>query len=135
MESNSPIEQFLDGKPHAVVGASANRQKYGNMVLRNYLQKNREVYAVNPGTDEIEGVPSFKNLTQIGKPMHGISIITPPAVTEAVVEEAIELGIKHIWMQPGAESNSAIASAEKAGINVIAGGPCLLVVLGFQADA
>jgi predicted CoA-binding protein len=44
----------------------------------------------------------------------------------------LQRGIKQIWMQPGAESSAAIASAEEAGANVIAGGPCLLVALRYR---
>jgi predicted CoA-binding protein len=61
-----------------------------------------------------------------------ISIITPPAVTERVVEEAIRNGIEHVWMQPGAESERAVEACEAAGINVIADGSCVLVVLGYR---
>ena len=64
--------------------------------------------------------------------VHGVSIITPPEVTNQVIEEIIELGIEHVWMQPGAESPWAIARAKEAGINCIAGGACLLVVLGYK---
>ena len=64
-----------------------------------------------------------------------ISVITPPPVTEKVVAEAVELGIQNIWLQPGAESDQAIAQAEAAGVNLIAGGPCLLVALAYRDDA
>ena len=74
----------------------------------------------------------FKSLGEIHPRPDAISIITPPKVTEAVVEEAGRLGIRHVWMQPGAESDAAIARATELGMNVIAGGPCLLVVLGFR---
>ena len=60
------------------------------------------------------------------------SIITPPTVTERIVQDAIAAGVKHLWMQPGAESQNAVDRAREAGLNVIAGGPCLLVVLGFR---
>jgi predicted CoA-binding protein len=59
-------------------------------------------------------------------------VITPPAVTEQVVVQAAAKGIKNIWMQPGAESPRAIAYCREQGINVIADGSCLLVVLGFR---
>ncbi len=131
--ANDPcIAAFLDGSHYAVVGASTNRSKYGNMVLRTYLQKNMSVTPVNPQATEIEGVTAVASLSEIQEPVHGISVITPPAITERVVEEAVELDIGHIWMQPGAESDTAVAAAESAGINVIHGGPCLLVVLGFR---
>ena len=58
--------------------------------------------------------------------------LTPPEVTERVVGDAIRHGIEHIWMQPGAESEAAIAACREAGINVIAGGSCVLVVLGYR---
>ena len=46
--------------------------------------------------------------------------------------EAVDLGIKHVWMQPGAESAKAVALGRENGINVVANGPCVLVVLGYR---
>lgn len=132
MDSN--IKQFLDGSPFAVVGASTNREKYGNKVLRVYLQNELEVYPVNPTSESIEGIKAYKSLDEIGKPLHGISIITPPNVTESIVHQANELGVKNIWMQPGAESDKAVEDALNFGINVVSNGPCLLVVLGYRED-
>lgn len=132
MTPEESIAAFLDGSHYAVVGASTDRSKYGNMVLRTYLQQGRSVTPVNPRADEVEGVPAAASLSDISEPVHGISVITPPAITEQVVQQAIEQGIGHIWMQPGAESEAAVAAAEEAGINVIHSGPCLLVVLGFR---
>jgi predicted CoA-binding protein len=61
-----------------------------------------------------------------------LSVITPPHVTESVVAAAAEKGIRNVWMQPGAESERAVQACEAAGINVIADGSCLLVVLGYH---
>ena len=132
MNLQTQIDQFLSGSPHAVVGASRNCAKYGNKVLRAYLQTKRPVYAVNPTADVVEGLTVYSSVRDLPEPVHGISIITPPESTEAIVREAGELGIGHVWMQPGAESNAAIELAERLGMNVIASGPCLLVVLGFR---
>jgi predicted CoA-binding protein len=126
------IDAFLAEGPWAVAGASTNRDKYGNKVLRTYLQHDLRVYAVNPRADEIEGAPSVPDLASLPEPVHGLSIITPPSITEDLVEEAAAAGIRHLWMQPGAESRRAVARAEELGLSVIAGGPCLLVVLGFR---
>ncbi|NIP86109.1 MAG: CoA-binding protein [Planctomycetales bacterium] len=128
------VEQFLAGGPHAVVGASPNRAKYGNKVLRVYQQTGRPVFPVHPTADEIEGLKAYPDLASLPEPVYGVSVITPPAVTEQIVRQAVALGIRHLWMQPGAESDEAIAAAREGGINVIAGGPCLLVVLGFRDD-
>lgn len=126
------IRAFLDGSPHAVVGASTSRTKYGNRVLRVYLQNDRPVYPVNPNADSVEGLPAYPDLASLPEVPHGISIITPPPVTERVMAEAASLGIAHAWMQPGAESAAAVAAGEAAGMSVIGGDACLLVVLGFR---
>lgn len=125
------IDQFLAGSPHAVVGASPSREKYGNRVLRRYMDHSREVFPVNPNAEEVEGLKSYPDLASLPQVPHGVSIVTPPAVTGKIVGQAIELGVKHIWMQPGAESEAAIKRGKDAGVNVIAGGPCILVEWGL----
>lgn len=132
MTDQERIARFLGGAPFAVVGASTNREKYGNKVLRCYMQHGHEVYPINPRAKEIEGLESFPDLASTPKKPHGISVITPGKITEAVVEEAAKVGIENIWMQPGAESDKAISRAQELGMNVIAGGPCVLVVMGFE---
>ena len=132
MSEQEQIKQFLAGRRFVVVGASKDRAKYGNKVLRAYLQNNRDAVPVNPGADEVEGLKAYRDLASVPEDVDGVSIITPPAVTEKVVEQALERGIKNIWMQPGAESQAAIEAAKEAGANVIAGGPCLLVALRYR---
>lgn len=134
MTEQAKIKAFLAGSRFAVVGASANRDKYGNKVLRVYQQNQLEVVPVNPAGGEIEGLAAYTDLPSIPGTIDGVSIITPPKVTEQVVAQALSLGIKNIWMQPGAESTEAIELAEAAGANVIAGGPCILVSLRFHDE-
>jgi uncharacterized protein len=135
MTEQERIKQFLAGRRFAVVGASKDRAKYGNKVLRAYMQNGLSAVPVNPSADEIEGLPAYRDLSSVPDEVDGVSIITPPAVTEKVVEQAIQSGIQNIWLQPGAESDAAIELAERAGANVIAGGPCLLVALRFREHA
>ena len=126
------IVAFLASGSFAVVGASTDRSKYGNKVLRCYQQHGRKVYPVNPKAPEVEGLRAYPSLAALPEPVPAISVITPPAATEQVVREAHAAGVKHVWMQPGAESDEAIRTAEALGMNVIADGPCLLVVMGYQ---
>jgi predicted CoA-binding protein len=134
MTEQERIQQFLAGKRFAVVGASQDRSKYGNKVLRAYMQHGLDVVPVNPSADEVEGLAAAGDLTEIDSPVDGVSIVTPTKVTETVVKQALALGIKNIWMQPGAESQQAVKLAESAGANVLAGGPCVLVALRFRED-
>ena len=126
------IERFLRSEAYGVVGASSRRHKYGNKVLRCYQQNGRRVIPVNPREEASEGVRCVTNVLDLPADVKSISIITPPAITERVVEEAARKGIENVWMQPGAESQQAIAACEAAGINVIADGSCVLVVLGYR---
>jgi uncharacterized protein len=73
-------------------------------------------------------------LAALPETVHGVSIVTPPHVTQQIVAQAVGLGIRHLWMQPGAESDRAIELARQSSMNVIWGGPCILVTLGFQED-
>ena len=128
----SRILAFLESGPYAVLGASSDRDKYGNKVLRCYQQHGLEVFPINPRATKIEGLKAYPSLDALPRPVAAISVITPPKITEAVVQEAIRTGVKFFWMQPGSESPAAVSAAEAAGLEVIAGGPCLLVVLGYQ---
>lgn len=132
MSRDGQIEQFLAAKKFAVVGASVDRSKYGNKVLRCYQMNGLEVVPVNPKVRIIEGVDCVASVSQLADDVGSLSVITPPQVTEQVVEQAIAKGIKNIWMQPGAESQAAVARCRENGINVIADGSCLLVVLGYR---
>lgn len=126
------IERFLSSPAFGVVGASARRHKYGNKVLRCYQQNGRRAIPVNPREPQIEGVTSVASVLDLPDEVKSLSIITPPAVTERVIGEAIRKGIQHVWMQPGAESDKAVADCVAAGITVIADGSCVLVVLGYR---
>ena len=126
------VEQFLTSEAYAVAGASTNRNKYGNKVLRCYLQNDMTAIPINPRAEEIEGVACVDSVLDLPDNVASLSVITPPKITEQVVEMAIQKGIKHIWMQPGAESAAAIEMCRQNGINVIADGSCVLVVLHYH---
>jgi len=132
MDDRASIRAFLAGSTFAVAGASRDRSKYGNKVLRCYRQHGLTAYAVNPHETEIEGAPCFPDIAALPEPLDGLSIVTPPHVTERLVEEAAAAGIRRVWMQPGAESTRAVERARELGIDVIANGPCLLVALGYR---
>ena len=128
------IADYLAEGPYAVVGASTDRTKYGNRVLRAYQQQGLEVYPINPRADTIEGLKAYPDLRSLPKRIRGISVITPPAITERVVAEAADAGVRFVWMQPGAESPAAIRAARERGLEAIADGSCFLVVVGYRSD-
>lgn len=126
------IDQFLAAPAFGVVGASSNRAKYGNKCLRCYLQNGRKAIPVHPKESSVEGIDCVASVAELPDDVSSISVITPPQVTEQVVQQAAARGIKNVWMQPGAESPAAVDYCRENGINVIADGSCLLVVMGYH---
>jgi len=133
MESvRTKIDRFLAAPAFAVAGASDDPAKFGHKCYACYLENGRKAYPLNPRTTTVLGQPAFPNLAALPEPVESLTIVTPPAVTEKLIDEATAAGVKHVWMQPGAESRAAVEKAERAGLTVISGGPCLLVELGYR---
>ncbi len=132
MTIDEQIAAFLASEAFGVVGASSQRHKFGNKVLRCYQQNGYRAIPVHPVENEIEGEAVVTSVTDLHDCVQSISLITPPRITEKVVEQAVAKGIRNIWMQPGAESLVAIEFCQQQGVNVIADGSCVLVVLGYS---
>lgn len=134
MATQEQIDRFFQSPAFGVVGASADRGKYGNKVFRTYGQHGMRAIPVNTKEQEIEGIQCVADVSALPEEVKSISVITPPHVTEKVVVAAIARGIQNIWLQPGADSPRAVEMCNDAGINVIAGGTCILVVLGYRGE-
>ena len=128
----SDVDVFLSSDVFAVAGASTNRQKYGNKVLRAYMQREKQVYPINPAAGEVEGLKAYPDVASLPDGVTAISIVTPPGVTLEVVKASLQKNIMRMWMQPGAESPQAVEVARKAGALVIADGACALVALRYS---
>lgn len=121
------IDSFLDRKNlFAVVGASADPNKYGHMVYRDLKEAGFRVYPVNPNLKELLGERCYSSLRELPRKPDVVVTVVPPEVTEEVVKECAELGISRIWMQPGSESEKALAFCLERGIEVVHGA-CLMV--------
>ncbi len=120
---------MLNAKTYAVVGASRDPAKYGFLVYKAVKAAGKMVWPVNPSAAEVDGDPCFPTLDTLPGVPEVAVLIVPPAVSKSVVEECARLGIKNIWMQPGAESEAAVAACRDNNIAVVSGGPCLMVLL------
>jgi len=98
----------------AVVGASNNPAKYGNIIVRNLAAKGYTVLPVNPRETEIAGLPAYPNLSAVPLPVDVVDIVTPPAVTKGILEEAARLGLPAVWLQDGSWDDAALEVAAKA---------------------
>jgi len=113
------IAEFLQQEVWAVVGVSANPDKYGTKVYHQLRRAGYTVYPVNPKLASLDGERCYPSLNKLPHKPDAVSVVVPPQVTEQVVEQCADLGITRVWMQPGSESDKAIQAAEEKGLQVI----------------
>ena len=89
----------------ALVGASNNRQKFGNRIYRDLRSKGYHVIPVNPKDKQIEGDRAYASIGMMEELPDIVNFVVPPPIAMKVAQEAVELGIEHLWFQPGSESD------------------------------
>ena len=115
----------------AILGASADRSKFGNKSVRAHLQAGYDVYPVNPKGGEIEGLAVYATLADVpAERLNRVSVYLPPAVGLAVLEEIAAAGCDEAWFNPGSESREILERARTLGIPVTAA--CSIVNLGLS---
>lgn len=119
MSTSEGIKEFLKNKILAVVGVSRSEKKFSYRLFKELQSKGYTVYPINPKAEEINSEKCYNSFLSLPQRVNGIVIVLPPNQTEKVVNEAITLGIKNIWIQQGAESQRAIDICKENGINVI----------------
>lgn len=113
----------------AIVGASADRSKYGNKSLHAHLASGYDVYPINPRGGEIEGLTAYRTLSEAPvERFDRVSLYVPPEVGLQMLPEIATKGCDELWLNPGSESEALIAAAEKLGLNVIVA--CSIVDVG-----
>lgn len=114
----------------AVVGASNDRQKFGNKCVRAYKAAGWDVFPINPHEDEIEGFTVYRSLDDVPVPLDRISLYLPPARTlELLPELAGHEGVE-VWFNPGTAGPQILEEATRAGIDFRNG--CSIVDLGMS---
>lgn len=122
----------MNAKPTvAVIGASADRSKYGNKSVRAHLQQGYDVYPVNPKGGEIEGLTAYASLEDV--PVEGltrISLYVPPSVGIGLLDAIVAKGCDELWLNPGSDSDEMVSRAEELGLNPIRA--CSIVDIGMS---
>lgn len=116
---------LLTKKVWAVVGANQNREKYGNRIYRALKEKGYEVYAVNPGYDNVEGDICYPDLSALPKLPEVINMVVPPKRALPILEDAARLGIKYVWFQPDTSDADTEAKIKELGLEAVYA--CVLV--------
>ena len=126
MATLKQINDFIDSQPIAMVGVSRNPKKFGYTAFKELKEKGMKIIPVNPEADQIMGEKSYPNVKALPSEVNGIIILTKKEKTAAIVREAKEKGINHIWIQQMADSKEALNELNGSGINFITG-ECILM--------
>ncbi|HNI25610.1 MAG TPA: CoA-binding protein [Leptospiraceae bacterium] len=104
----------------AVIGATNDRTKYGNIIYRDLKNKGIRVFGVNPKATTIEGDPAYKRVQDIPERPDILDFVIPPKIGLETVKELIKDGYDHFWLQPGAESDDILELLNKENKSVLA---------------
>jgi predicted CoA-binding protein len=115
------LEEEILKKYHriAVVGASANPERDSYKVASYLMECGYHVIPVNPNAQEILGKTSYPGLSSIPEKVEVVDIFRRPEEVVAIIDEAIQIGAKAVWMQEGIINEEAAARARGAGLLVV----------------
>ena len=133
MKIETLVQDFLAQKKIAVVGVSDKRDTGCNLSYRTVKENGYTAYAVNPRISSFEGDPCYPDLKSLPERPDGVFILANPKVTEQIVQQCVDLGVKRVWMhcmmgtKPGlaqgmtSVSQNAVDLCKANGITVIPG--------------
>lgn len=111
----------------AVLGASANPDRYSNMAVRRLREAGHQVIPVNPALETIEGIPVAKSLADIAEPVDTLTLYVGPQRIAPLAKEILRLAPKRVIFNPGTESTDLAAALDQANIPHLK--DCTLVML------
>src|SRR3979409_1892746 len=112
----------------AVIGASSDRNKFGNRAVRAFQLQGYTVVPINPHEAEVEGLKAYASVLDVPGTIDMASIYVPPEIGELVIDEIARKGIAEVWLNPGAESDALIARARALQIQPIVA--CSIIAIG-----
>ena len=127
------VKEFLAQKKIAVVGVSDRRETGCNSNYRKFKASGYQVYAVNPRISSFDGDPCYPDLKSLPEKPDAVFILANSKVTDQIVQQCVDLGVKHVWMhcmmgtKPGlatsmsSVSPQAVRLCRENGIAVIPG--------------
>jgi predicted CoA-binding protein len=112
----------------AIIGASSNRNKFGNKALRAFERQGFTVLAINPNEREVEGHQTYATVLDVPGPIDMATVYVPPGVGVRVMEQLATKGVPEVWLNPGADGDEVLARARELGLKTIQA--CSILAIG-----
>lgn len=120
-------------KTVAIVGASADRRKFGNKALRAFRAAGFRTVPVTPHAASVEGERAYATVLDYPEPIDLATLYVPPEVGEQLLDGLAAKGIVEVWINPGAGSSRLLARAKALGLRPIAA--CSIIGIGMNPSA
>lgn len=115
-------------KTVAVIGASADRRKYGNRAVRAFARRGYHVIPITPLARDVEGIPAFPSVSDVPGPIDMATFYVPPSVGLSIIDEVARKGVREVWFNPGSESPDLLERARVLGLSTTLG--CSIIAIG-----
>ena len=119
MNNSNTIRKILKLKTIAVVGMSPKQERPSHYVAKYMREKGYTIYPVNPGHDKISGIDCYPDLKSIPDSIDVVDIFRRSEFIPLIVDSAISIGAKALWMQDTVIHEEASQKAEDAGLLVV----------------
>ena len=116
------------GKVVAVIGASNDRQKFGNKAVRAFRHQGYDVVPINPHESEVEGLKTYKSVLDVPGPIDMATFYVPPEIGESIIDEIAAKRIPEVWLNPGAESAMLVSKARA--LKLLPKVACSIIAIG-----
>jgi hypothetical protein len=121
MITRKKINDFYNGKRFAVAGVSRNPKKFGHAVFKDLKENGYDIVPVNPHAESILDTKCYKDIASLPTDLDRLLICTNKQATTKLVQQAIDNGIKHLWIQQGSHTKETLELAQNTNINLIYG--------------
>lgn len=126
--NSDKIFQLLKDKTTriALIGATNDKTKYGNIIYRDLKSKNIPVYAINPKANTVEGDIAYKDIEALGFKPEILNFVIPPKIAFLMIQDLVSKDYDNFWLQPGAESDEILSFLDSKGKTYLANA-CVMV--------
>ena len=115
-------------KTVAVIGASSNRDKFGNKALRAFAKRGYTVIPINPTEKEVEGHRAFASVLDVPDAIDLATLYVPPSAGVRVMDDLVKKGVPEVWLNPGADDRTVVERAQTLGLKTVR--LCSIIAIG-----